>query len=278
MKRNIIKTIGLFCIAGMVMGCTGDYDKINTDPTGLTDGDPGYILPYMMEQGSRMGSWEYQVGDNLHTNLYAQYFANSAAYFNSDNYTFRSDWVTDGFWNSYYVGVLKQFKNVKEIVVEKPQYDNIYQVMRIFTARCTAQTTDMFGDIPYTEAATGTSNAKYDSQQSIYTDLFKELTEAVTALNAHKDDAAQAKLATTQDLVYQATSPSGFVWPTRCASATPCGWPTSTPPRPRRRPKRLSRPPADCSPAMPTTRGSTSRAPVPTASRSSKSPDGVSSR
>ena len=128
-----------------------------------------------------MGSWEYQVGDNLHTNLYAQYFANSAAYFNSDNYTFRSDWVTDGFWNSYYVGVLKQFKNVKEIVAEKPQYDNIYQVMRIFTARCTAQTTDMFGDIPYTEAATGTSNAKYDSQQSIYTDLFKELTEAVYA-------------------------------------------------------------------------------------------------
>lgn len=203
MKRNIIKTIGLFCIAGMVMGCTGDYDKINTDPTGLTDGDPGYILPYMMEQGSRMGSWEYQVGDNLHTNLYAQYFANSAAYFNSDNYTFKSDWVTDGFWNSYYVGVLKQFKNVKEIVVEKPQYDNIYQVMRIFTARCTAQTTDMFGDIPYTEAATGASNAKYDSQKSIYADLFKELTEAVTALNEHKDAAAQVKLSTTQDLVYQ---------------------------------------------------------------------------
>lgn len=203
MKRNIIKKLGLLCITGMVMGCTADYDKLNTDPTGLTSGDPGYILPYIQEQGSRMGSWEYQVGDNLHTNLYAQYFANSAAYFNSGNYTFKSSWVTDGFWNSYYVGVLKQFKNVKEIATERPQYDNIYQVMRIFTARCTAQTTDIFGDIPYTEAAMGTSNAKYDSQKSIYADLFKELTEAVTNLNNHKDDPAQVKLGTTQDLVFQ---------------------------------------------------------------------------
>ena len=36
MKRNIIKKLGLLCITGMVMGCTADYDKLNTDPTGLT--------------------------------------------------------------------------------------------------------------------------------------------------------------------------------------------------------------------------------------------------
>ena len=203
MKRNIIKGLQLLCFSGIIMGCTDRFDSINTDPTGLTEGDPTYILPYMLEQGSRMASWEYQVGDNLQSNLYAEYFANSASYFNSDNYVYHSNWVTDGFWNSYYVGVLKQLKNVKTIVEEKPEYDNVYQAMRIFTARCTAQTTDIFGDIPYTEAAVGNSNAKYDSQQSIYQEVFKELTEASDKLYANLNDASQVKLGESQDLIYK---------------------------------------------------------------------------
>lgn len=186
----------------LTVSCTDDFDNMNKDPMGITDGDPAYMLPYIEEQGSRMASWEYQVGDNLHTNLYAQYFANSAAYFNSGSYTYNSAWVTDGFWNSYYVGVLKQKKAVDEMMPSHPEYGNIYQVIRIFTARCTAQTTDIFGDIPYTEAALGNSNAKYDSQQSIYNDIFKELTEASEELSAHLNDAMMVGFKNNQDLIY----------------------------------------------------------------------------
>lgn len=38
--------------------------------------------------------------------------------------------------------------------------------------------TDQYGDIPYAEALKGNSNNKFDTQQSIYNDLFKELKEA----------------------------------------------------------------------------------------------------
>jgi hypothetical protein len=38
--------------------------------------------------------------------------------------------------------------------------------------------TDQYGDIPYSEALKGTPNNKFDTQQSIYNDLFKELKEA----------------------------------------------------------------------------------------------------
>ena len=149
MKRNILKNIGIaMAVCALMPGCTGNFDSMNEDPTGYTAGNPGYMMPYIQEQGARIGSWGYQVGDNLHTNLYAQYFANSASYFNSDSYTYNSDWVKDGFWNSYYVGVLKQVRALKEIAEGNSAYGNICQAARIFMAQCTAQTTDIFGDIP----------------------------------------------------------------------------------------------------------------------------------
>ena len=143
----------MVCVLGLSLAaCTDNFDSMNQDPMGINNSDPAYVMPYIQEQGAHIASWEYQVGDNLHTNLYAQYFANSASYFNSDNYTYNSGWVTDGFWNNYYSGVLKQVKAVAETVKELPAYDNIYQTMRIYAASCTAMTTDVFGDIPYSEA------------------------------------------------------------------------------------------------------------------------------
>ena len=199
--KKIMNKVGMVCVLGALLTvCTDRFDSMNQDPMGLTDSDPSYVMPYIQEQGAHLQSWEYQVGDNLHTNLYAQYFANSAAYFNSDSYTYNSAWVTDGFWNNYYSGVLKQVKAVGELVKEQPAYDNIYQTMRIYAASCTAMTTDIFGDIPYTEAAIGRSDAKYDSQKNIYTDIFKELKEAVDALNANKTD--QATYKDNQDLIF----------------------------------------------------------------------------
>lgn len=199
--NKIMNKVGMVCVLGALLtGCTDRFDSMNKDPMGIDGGDPSYVMPYIQEQGAHLGSWEYQVGDNLHTNLFAQYFANSASYFSSDNYTYNSAWVTDGFWNNYYSGVLKQVKAVAQTVAEQPAYDNIYQTMRIYAASCTAMTTDIFGDIPYSEAAIGKSDAKYDSQKDIYAAVFKELKEAVDELNKNKSD--QAAYKDNQDLIY----------------------------------------------------------------------------
>jgi hypothetical protein len=59
---------------------------------------------------------------------------------------------------------------------------------RIFQAYAFMILTDEYGDIPFTDAGAGYSNQaffpKYDAQQSIYTKIIQELTEAATALNA----------------------------------------------------------------------------------------------
>ena len=51
---------------------------------------------------------------------------------------------------------------------------------------------DTYGDVPYTEAGLGYLEGnylpKYDNNETIYTDLLKELTEATAALDASKDN------------------------------------------------------------------------------------------
>ena len=201
MKRYRYIILGLLATI-FATGCTSDFDKMNTNPLSIDDASPAYILPYVEETGIHVDSWAYQVGDNLHTNLYSQYLANSATYFSADRYTYNSSWITDGFWTPYYNGVLKYLKVVKTTAQTDTIYSNIYQMMRIYTASCTASMTDLFGDIPYSEASVGNSQPTYDSQKSIYYDVFNELTEAVAALKAHESDDTQADCSGDKDLIY----------------------------------------------------------------------------
>jgi hypothetical protein len=56
-------------------------------------------------------------------------------------------------------------------------------VMRAFTAQ---EMTDLWGDMPFSEAGLGNANLtpKYDTQQAIYDSLFASLTTAATTMNA----------------------------------------------------------------------------------------------
>jgi hypothetical protein len=64
-----------------------------------------------------------------------------------------------------------------------PEYEEMYHIARIVAAVGTARTTDIFGDVPYSEASRGMDKPKYDAQKDVYYDILKELKESVTALN-----------------------------------------------------------------------------------------------
>jgi hypothetical protein len=64
--------------------------------------------------------------------------------------------------------------------------------------------TDSYGDIPYFEAIKGYSEGittpKYDPQQKIYEDMFKELTEATAALTTAKGTPGSADIVYNGDI------------------------------------------------------------------------------
>lgn len=166
-------------------GCTSDFDSMNTDPNSVTLAkiDPSLLLPKMEREAVNAGYGNYQCGENLHANQYAQYVSNTAAYFSSDRYAYHSSWATPAYWTPYYTYVLKDMLDIKAKAESDPRYEQMYQISRILTALCTARTTDLFGDIPYSEASRGNEKPKYDTQKDIYYDIFNELTEATDILS-----------------------------------------------------------------------------------------------
>ncbi|HUH45560.1 MAG TPA: SusD/RagB family nutrient-binding outer membrane lipoprotein, partial [Arenibacter sp.] len=72
---------------------------------------------------------------------------------------------------------------------EKPEHVNYYAIGRIWKVLSAHRITDMYGDVPYSEAGKGYIeniwNPKYDPQQEIYADMLKELEEAAASLDAN---------------------------------------------------------------------------------------------
>lgn len=186
--KSIIKKISLLGFLSVIfIACTGDFEDMNKNPQTANEVSPSLLLPKMQDYGFNNNSWEYQVGPNLHTNLYAQYFANTATYFNSDRYGYNNAWVNDGYWRSYYTYLPKYLNIVREQVETHPEHTYMLQAMRIISAMGAIRTTDIFGDIPYTEGGIGINQPKYDTQKDIYYDVFKELTEAVNTLKSNME-------------------------------------------------------------------------------------------
>lgn len=115
--------------------------------------------------------------------LYVQYFTETQ-YPGASLYTLsRSD------WSLYYSGPLKDAQEIIDINSgEKASTATAYgsaknqiAIARIIKAFYFHVVTDRWGDAPYFDAFKGSANPtpKYDKQQDIYNDLFKELREAM---------------------------------------------------------------------------------------------------
>ena len=100
-------------------------------------------------------------------------------------------YFNDGYSKSYfsdaYPTAVNEIQEVLLSVAESPEAVNKYAVARIWRAYIFHHLTDLYGDIPYTEAAKGTLEnlytPKYDEQSFIYTDMLTELEEAAAALD-----------------------------------------------------------------------------------------------
>lgn len=164
-------------------GCTAGFDEMNRNPNTITKVNPALLLPKMQREAVNSEANNYQRGENLFANLYCQWISNSAPYFNSDRYEYNDDWAATAFWNPYYTYILKDILDIKNMAENNPEYEEMYQIARIVAALSLARTTDLFGDIPFSEAGRGMDKPKYEAQKDIYYNILNELKEAATALS-----------------------------------------------------------------------------------------------
>lgn len=171
--------------AGLVLsGCTKSFDEINNDPNAPSLSNPavaaGAANALFSSAVSRglMEAGEFQRVQALYADLYGQHFATSQGYFFSDRYQINQGWLDFG-WNLFYP---RDIKNLVDIINSPNANNNQKQIARIWKVFLFHRMVDFYGDIPYFDAGDPAKPEKFDSQRDIYYDMFKELTEASTAL------------------------------------------------------------------------------------------------
>lgn len=94
-------------------------------------------------------------------------------------------------WTSFYTQSVKNVTDARYRTAEDPGKVNINSILRIYRVYLMSIITDIYGDVPYTEAGLGFLDGKYtpryDKQEDIYNDFFRELEDASAKLDATKD-------------------------------------------------------------------------------------------
>ena len=103
-------------------------------------------------------------------------------------------------WRRHYHNISINAKHVVQSA-ERENSTNYKGVANIIYALSTLTTTDMFGDMPFTEALDGNPAPKYDDQQFIYSEIVKILDDAIATLE-NTDLNTSRKLTSEEDIVY----------------------------------------------------------------------------
>lgn len=182
------KLLSIFSIAAVMLSCN-KFDDINVSPAYLSEPSTKGLLTNSIQSlpGLMMGG----TAVSRNGSLYVQYLAEgpypASSLYSEKTFSF-STWYTGPLFN---LQKIIQY-NTEGSTFADPNAngskDNQIAVARILKAYYFLQMTDRWGDIPYSEALKGDQafSPKYDKQQDIYTDLFKELKEAAAQIKTNE--------------------------------------------------------------------------------------------
>ncbi|MCE2962430.1 MAG: SusD/RagB family nutrient-binding outer membrane lipoprotein [Chitinophagales bacterium] len=180
MKNSIIiLTLGLTFI---LSSCSKDFLDVNTDPSALTDADPKLILPAAIVKNAYNNGAELSIFSSIFTNYVRGIDRQAMSY---TNYILNAG-DFDNIWKfSFFTSALKSSYDLKESA-KKRSRPHHQACGNILLALGIIQASDVWGDIPYSEAFLGLEkvNPKFDKQESVYAAADALLDEAITLLNA----------------------------------------------------------------------------------------------
>lgn len=167
-----------------LVGCE-DLTELNIDPNS----------PVSVPASNLLTQGEYALYDLLHGRvLNGEWGLLMTQQWAQNEYAEDSRYVVDansfnGSWGTFYTGVLNELKTARALIeadenVPGPIKTNQLAILDIIISDAFHNMTDMWGDIPYSEAINPEfPNPSYDSQASIYANLLAKVDAAVSSLN-----------------------------------------------------------------------------------------------
>lgn len=184
--KNIIYIFGLVSLL-FASGCTKDFEEINTNPNAPNSVQPSLLFRQVIyDFGEQMSYEGFVAGDLLSQHR-------TAIDFNLfDRHSLKSPQLGGNPWPVFYVNLRDN-----EILLNQSQTVQTYAVYEgpalIMKAYMAAGLTDLFGDVPYSEAfngVNGTVTPKYDKQENIYLaegGILDNLNKGIIAINNYND-------------------------------------------------------------------------------------------
>jgi len=161
-----LSKIGVFIATILLtLSCTKDFEEINTNPNAPVSVQPRLLLRQVIyDYGEQMSYEGFSAG-----NLLGQYTA--ALDFNLfDRHNLKSPQLGGNPWPIFYQN-LRDNENILNQSLTKETFTVYEGPARIMKAYMVAALTDLFGDVPYTDAFKGkevTVTPTYDTQEDIY--------------------------------------------------------------------------------------------------------------
>lgn len=183
-KFYIIVTI--FIIVFGLPRCTKKFDAMDYPKTSSPVIDPSPLFTRTQVTGSGLSVGIWQQTNQLTTLDWVQYVSTIKYNFTQSIYEPVPQTQIWSWWyaQSSFAGLNLCYNTISLArQIKNPIQESIARIWRAYMFQFM---TDMWGDIPYSQAFV-TTQPKYDNQQFIYQDLIKELQESVASLTQNKN-------------------------------------------------------------------------------------------
>lgn len=183
--KIIYMVVGFIVIAAF-SSCDDDLEELNKNPDAYGEIIPEYLFTKAQLDAvdvSYFGTAALTIGGSMQQfATYKEVPAAGDKYFNNE--------ASKAYFTTVYPSAVNEIEEVIRVLSENPEDINKLSVARIWKVYIFHHITDLYGDVPYTDAAKGVSDKiytpEYDEQSFIYKDMLKELEEAANAMDASK--------------------------------------------------------------------------------------------
>lgn len=187
------KTIYTLLFAFVFSACDQGFEELNVDPTKPVQVEARFKLTaaQLFTSGERYENWRANL---IYQSTMMQHMANTAGFWDGDKYTWNMGYASS-LMDRYYGNAVKTLEDILLQLDDEEQPDEMKSIARIMRVFVFHRLTDLYGDIPYSEAGKAVINRsagtafeegpiapKYDPQEEIYADLLNELEESAAAL------------------------------------------------------------------------------------------------
>jgi hypothetical protein len=173
-------TLSLLVALCLPISCTDGFEELNTNPKLITDDDikPSLLFTRVLKESG------FDILNVGRIGEFSSYIKRG----DSGNMLSLTDF-SDPFDD--YTTFIENLEAIIRLTKDNPELTNQNAMARIWKVWVYHRMTDAYGDIPYSEVATSFDDIilypKYDSQESIYVDMLKELKEASASLSTSSE-------------------------------------------------------------------------------------------